>query len=115
MSWKDVEKENIFSMKITNINKVEGVYEVWMDDDLEYPDHFPSNFKVKVLEHTNGRFTGKINYEIQSPGQADPYISTDPQDSVEKAIRDALSGLLMFLPKETEKRKNTKLIPVENF
>ncbi len=115
MSWKDIENEIIHDMKIATINKVEGCYEVWMDDDLEYPDHFPSKFKVKVLEGTDGRFTGIINYKIQSPGQAEPYSSMDPQDTVEKAIRDALSGLLMFLPKDAEKRKNTKLIPVEDF
>ena len=115
MSWEDIKNAIIHGMEITSIYSDKGIYVIKITDPDNINGPLGRPFKVKVREGADGRFTAKINYMLLSPGQANPYISMDSQDNVEKAIRDALNGLLMVLPKDSEERSKTARIPVEDW
>ena len=56
---------------------------------------------------------GLANLRIKNPDQAGPYRSLHPRESVQDAIRDALSGFLMYW--NPEQADETTLVDVKDW
>ena len=81
---------------VAEINQVVGIWEVSIVD-------CPIDFKIKVLKipHiTQAPYMGFANYSIQSPIQADPYISLHNCKTIQEALDDSLKGFLHYFNKE---------------
>ncbi len=103
MDWKNTDIR-----KINEIYKVVDTFEVWLEG-------FPHKIKVKMLEGVDGQYEAVTNYLIQNPDQATPYRSSRKYNNEKEAFNDAITGLLMFWPREPEKQKKTKFILDEDF
>lgn len=95
--------------EVREICKVSEEYEVCL-----VADGAPPVIRIRILEYPDGRFMGVANYSVQAPGQG-PYKSLQMKDSPQKALQDAISGLLAFLPDTPEKQRKTKWIEDEEF
>lgn len=86
----------------TELQEMDYIEEISRVADIFYVSYkrAPSDFKIEVREYANGDYIGIANYQIWGPQQATPYISLHVQNSVEKALNDAINGIKMFDNKE---------------
>lgn len=82
----------------TELQEMDYIEEISRVADIFYVSYkrAPSDFKIEVREYANGDYIGIANYRIWGPKQGGPYISLHPQNSVEKALYDAISGIKDF-------------------
>ena len=95
--------------------KQDHVVEAWevVGEWEFYIDNCPKKLKIKVIRAPSGSYMGVANYKIQGPGQASPYISLRPRETVEDAIMDSLMGFLDFW--DPAQADEIKLVPNDNY